>query len=35
MAQTAISAPFDGSYKPHDYLNGVVGAMKDYCLPYG
>ena len=35
MAQTAISAPFDGSYKPHDYLNGAIEKMKDYCLPYG
>ncbi len=35
MAQSTVSSLFDGSYKPHDYLNGVIEAINDYCLPYG
>ncbi len=35
MAKPAISAPFDDNYEPHNYLNGVIRTMNDYCLPYG
>ena len=35
MAKPAISAPFDDSYEPHNYLNGAIRIMNNYCLPYG
>ena len=30
MTQTAIIVPFDGSYKPHDYLKRAIFAMTAY-----